>query len=545
MKEWVELLKKTESERKQFKPLRMTVVGCAGTGKSVLINTVVGYIRKIFQDNNSVIVAAPTGAAAHNVGGQTLHREFKIGIGKNKKRNLSKKSKEHMMEKLKHTAAVFIDERSMLSQRVLGNTEMNIRNTAHGGGHEDEDWGGIPVVIIFGDDYQLTPPCEDGAIDALFNQGYTEESKNGAYHFIQLGGTTMELEQIIRQNNDQEELRDVLRNTRVGHPSDNNVETILALHLNSGNFTMEEIEEIESKALYVFANKKQMKQHNFERLKAQHSSENPIARLRVQAVSKGREINNLPKCFKQENDIDPIVNICRGAKVQLMGRNFEPDWGLYNGSIGTVKEIVFERDENPLDGTLPQYVLVDFPEYCGPPWLKDKPKWVPIPPVELQCQSHCCNVKFIPLTLAYAKTGHTFQGQSAGPGHVIPCIIIQPGSSKMEKLCPGLLYMLLSRGSTIGTPECRLTSSIFFIGDELTKDRIQNLTTTCKGETCLKIKRRTKWVNFLKKNKAKLSISKKERLDLINWANKTTIKRETLEKLIEDTFWRKSNTTNF
>jgi ribosome biogenesis GTPase A len=93
LKEWVELLKKTERERKKFKPLRMTVVGCAGTGKSILINTVVGYIRKIFQDNNSVIVAAPTGAAAHNVGGQTLQREIKIGIGKNKKRNLSKKIK--------------------------------------------------------------------------------------------------------------------------------------------------------------------------------------------------------------------------------------------------------------------------------------------------------------------------------------------------------------------------------------------------------------------------------------------------------------------
>jgi hypothetical protein len=48
----------------------------------------------------------------------------------------------------------------------------------------------------------------------------------------------MELEQIIRQDNNQEELRDVLRTTRVGHRSDNNVETILALHLNSGNFTM-------------------------------------------------------------------------------------------------------------------------------------------------------------------------------------------------------------------------------------------------------------------------------------------------------------------
>jgi len=56
----------------------MTVIGCAGTGKSVLINTVVGCIQKMFQDNNSVVVAAPTGAAAHNVGGQTMHREFKI-----------------------------------------------------------------------------------------------------------------------------------------------------------------------------------------------------------------------------------------------------------------------------------------------------------------------------------------------------------------------------------------------------------------------------------------------------------------------------------
>jgi hypothetical protein len=44
-------------------------MGCGGTGKSVLINTVVSYIRKIFQSNNSVLVTAPTGVAAHNVGG--------------------------------------------------------------------------------------------------------------------------------------------------------------------------------------------------------------------------------------------------------------------------------------------------------------------------------------------------------------------------------------------------------------------------------------------------------------------------------------------
>ena len=44
---------------------------------------------------------------------------------------------------------------------------------------------------------------------------------------------------------------------------------------------MQEIEEIEEKALYIFANKKQMKEHNLERLKAQHSYENSVARLKA------------------------------------------------------------------------------------------------------------------------------------------------------------------------------------------------------------------------------------------------------------------------
>jgi len=100
IREWINLLDQPPSKQRQFKPLHMTVIGCAGAGKSVLINTVVGYIRKMFQDNNSVVVAAPTGAAAHNDGGQTMHREFKIGIGKNKKWNISKKAKGNLSKKM-------------------------------------------------------------------------------------------------------------------------------------------------------------------------------------------------------------------------------------------------------------------------------------------------------------------------------------------------------------------------------------------------------------------------------------------------------------
>ena len=91
----------TTAQKKKFKPLRMTIMGCVGTGKSVLINTLVTCIRKIFDNNGSVFVTAPTGAAAYNVGGSTIHREFKINIrdvpGYN---TLSDNTKKELMKKL-------------------------------------------------------------------------------------------------------------------------------------------------------------------------------------------------------------------------------------------------------------------------------------------------------------------------------------------------------------------------------------------------------------------------------------------------------------
>src|SRR5687768_10392967 len=52
-KSWYELDKTPDSIRK-FKPLRMTLCGVAGSGKSTLINTLVTAIRKTTQKNNSV-----------------------------------------------------------------------------------------------------------------------------------------------------------------------------------------------------------------------------------------------------------------------------------------------------------------------------------------------------------------------------------------------------------------------------------------------------------------------------------------------------------
>jgi hypothetical protein len=146
------------------------------------------------------------------------------------------------MKKLLKTIALIFDERSMIAQIAIGSAEINVHETAHNGGHDTEDWGGIPAVVAFGDDYQLPPPTL-GAIDSLFNQGKNKFSQNGAQQFINLGRRTMELTKIMRQNEDQKEFLDLLKHCRLGYPREEDKYVLLSLHLNSGNFTQAQIEE--------------------------------------------------------------------------------------------------------------------------------------------------------------------------------------------------------------------------------------------------------------------------------------------------------------
>jgi hypothetical protein len=68
---------------------------------------------------------------------------------------------------------IVLDEQSMLSSKVLAAAESNIRHSVYKGQNSGEIWGGVPVVLLFGDDYQLFPVIEEGAI-----QGYSKKKLN-------------------------------------------------------------------------------------------------------------------------------------------------------------------------------------------------------------------------------------------------------------------------------------------------------------------------------------------------------------------------------
>ena len=108
----------------ELKPLRMFVSGVGGTGKSFLIETIKALVNSIWSlDGLLCAVAAPTGLAAFNVGGVTIHRLFQLPIEHTARAasywSLPKSSQKVMKTTLRNVKMFIIDEISMVSSLNL------------------------------------------------------------------------------------------------------------------------------------------------------------------------------------------------------------------------------------------------------------------------------------------------------------------------------------------------------------------------------------------------------------------------------------------
>ena len=99
----------------------MFVSGVGGTGKSFLIHTIRAMVNELWKDNKDSIrcaLAAPTGLAAFNIDGVTVHRLFQLPIEHDFKTSiywpLPKESLKIMQNGFRHVKLIVIDEVSML-----------------------------------------------------------------------------------------------------------------------------------------------------------------------------------------------------------------------------------------------------------------------------------------------------------------------------------------------------------------------------------------------------------------------------------------------
>jgi hypothetical protein len=125
---------KAGDHKTKFLPLRLKVCGAAGTGKSFIINTIVSYMRCMFDDNYVVRVTAPTGMAAFNILGETLH--IFVGLDwRNMKKGMTNRTMDKLQKKLQNMVVILMDERSMPSKMILDLVEQTVARSAHKCGH--------------------------------------------------------------------------------------------------------------------------------------------------------------------------------------------------------------------------------------------------------------------------------------------------------------------------------------------------------------------------------------------------------------------------
>lgn len=119
------------------------LTGRAGTGKSTLLK----HFRK--KSTKKFIILAPTGVAALNVKGQTIHSFF--GFHPNVQKSLIRKNAE-MAKALKKLETIVIDEISMVRADLLDCIDRSLQ--LHRG--IKEPFGGVQMIFI-GDLFQLPP----------------------------------------------------------------------------------------------------------------------------------------------------------------------------------------------------------------------------------------------------------------------------------------------------------------------------------------------------------------------------------------------------
>lgn len=191
-REWVEL---NDAFRRALDLLENSnrpvfITGRAGTGKSTLLE----YFRET--TGKRVVVLAPTGVAALNVRGQTVHSfcRFKPDITLDKVKKLRLRRGEGSV--YRNLETVVIDEVSMVRADLLDCVEKFLRLN---GPRPREPFGGLQMVFI-GDLYQL-PPVVTAAEKSLFAAPYETPYFFSARAMDGLAGRMeyVELEKVYRQ----------------------------------------------------------------------------------------------------------------------------------------------------------------------------------------------------------------------------------------------------------------------------------------------------------------------------------------------------------
>jgi len=290
------------------------ITGRAGTGKSTLLE----YFRSTTK--KTVAVLAPTGVAALNVKGQTIHSffGFKPNITLDRVKRLRFSGRENVYEKLD---AIVIDEISMVRADLLDCVDRFLRLNVPS---PDRTFGGIQMILI-GDLYQL-PPVISGAERQIFRSFYETPYFYSARALDSFDMEFVELEKIYRQHDDQFiNLLNSIRNNSIAEDG---------LHLLNQRYIPEFEPSPDDFYVYLTTVNKLAEEINGKEL----------AKLDGQLYTFTGKIEGEFGNQYLPTAVDLQVKV--GAQIMMLNNDAEGRW--VNGTIGKIKSIKTPKDDMPV-----------------------------------------------------------------------------------------------------------------------------------------------------------------------------------------------------
>lgn len=344
------------------------VTGRAGTGKSTLLKA----LRDAYADR--MVVLAPTGLAAINIGGQTIHSFFGFPPRLIQASDIKRSRNGRVMRKLEF---LVIDEASMVRSDLMWGIDQAMRVNR---GRPREPFGGARV-LLFADLHQLPPVVQDPEVLA-----HLIDSHGSPFFFLvdalrEGNGTALlELDQIFRQTDD--DLIRVLNAVRDGNVSDSDLAFI--------NTRVSPIRTLAEGEPYVILTTTNAAA---KRINGRYLDALPDRAVRFNATITGDFNAHIEPA-------DPALELKPGAKVMML-RN-DPDKRWVNGTIARVTRVTDKQ----------VFVEIGAREHEVEPVAWEHRRYAFDQSEEKIVETVAGTFKQLPLRLAWALTIHKAQGMT-------------------------------------------------------------------------------------------------------------------------------------
>jgi ATP-dependent exoDNAse (exonuclease V) alpha subunit len=341
------------------------VTGEAGTGKSTLVN----YIKRL-GDVGHTVVLAPTGVAALNVGGQTLHSFFRLPFQVIDEHALNDQRGNRLWKKVQ---LIIIDEISMVRADILDGIDIILRRAQN----PNLPFGGCQLLCV-GDFHQLPPVIPQRERAVLEQFGYAGPYAYHAKVLEHYPPVHFELTHVYRQKDPK--FISLLSDIRVAQNIPQAVSTLndMCVRPHREGYT-----PVLLTATNAVADK--YNRHGLESLGPQSIAYN--------SVTKGK--------FNENRAPAPsLLTLKKGARVMAVKNDPQKRW--VNGSLGTITELNSKE------------VYVKFDSGGGArkiertTWESISYKWSEVD--QKMVETATASFEQIPLILAWAVTIHKAQG---------------------------------------------------------------------------------------------------------------------------------------